>query len=116
MASRATGLTDNPLPQSVPITAPGCQGFVASHAAAALTPLFAALQAAAFAGVPLPAAGALRVVKQSTVRTVLSGDVGGQHVHLKLFRAATLSDRARDRLRGDRGTREARNLLAAAAL
>ncbi len=54
-------------------------------------------------------------VKNSTVRRVLSGQLedGQGHslkVHLKLFRPATLSDRARDALRGSRAAREFENL------
>src|SRR5690606_27616333 len=48
----------------------------------------------------------LAVVKESTVRSVLSGTVGGVAVHLKLYRAVRLSDRARDALSGARGVQE----------
>lgn len=50
------------------------------------------------------------VHKQRTVRTVLVGALTGVPVHVKVFRADTLSDRARDALRGARGEREFRNL------
>ncbi|MCA8966055.1 MAG: hypothetical protein KDC48_14310, partial [Planctomycetes bacterium] len=50
------------------------------------------------------------VHKQRTVRTVLVGALDGVGVHLKVFRADKLSDRARDALRGPRGEREFRNL------
>ncbi len=57
----------------------------------------------------------LRLVKESTVRTVLRGEVGGPgaklHVHTKHFRAGRLSDRARDAARGPRGQREFAHLL-----
>jgi tRNA A-37 threonylcarbamoyl transferase component Bud32 len=61
------------------------------------------------------------VVKRSTVRTVSSGDVvvpggGTRSVHLKLFRAVRLSDRARDAFAGSRSAREFRNLLTARRL
>ena len=56
------------------------------------------------------------VVKERTVRTVLQGMLGGVPVHIKVFRTDTLSDRARDALRGPRGAREQRNLLRARAL
>jgi tRNA A-37 threonylcarbamoyl transferase component Bud32 len=63
---------------------------------------------------------AWNAVKQSTVRTVYRGDVtipggGTENVHLKLFRAVRLSDRARDALTGSRSAREFRNLLEARA-
>ncbi len=97
---------NDPLPQSVAIAAAHCRGVCVASAAQALGPLFGAL----------PATGTLATVKHSTVRTVLRGAFDGVDVHLKLFRAATLSDRARDTLRGGRGSREARNLLLAADL
>lgn len=50
------------------------------------------------------------VHKQRTVRTVLVGALDGVAMHLKVFRADKLSDRARDALRGARGEREFRNL------
>lgn len=52
----------------------------------------------------------LQVDKQRTVRTVLSGELAGVRLHLKVFRADKLSDRARDALRGPRGSREFHNL------
>lgn len=97
---------NDPLPQSVAIHAPRCRGAVVGGVARALQPLFEVL----------PATAGLTVVKHSTVRTVLSGAFDDVHVHLKIHRAITLSDRARDVLRGNRGTREASNLLRAAAL
>lgn len=97
---------NDPLPQSVAIGAAHCRGVVTAAAEQALQPLFLAL----------PGTSSLTTVKQSTVRHVLSGRVGELDVHVKLFRAVTLSDRARDALRGDRGSREARNLLLAARL
>lgn len=52
----------------------------------------------------------LQVCKQSTVRTVLRGELGPAGarlpIHAKLFRAGRLSDRARDAARGPRGQRE----------
>jgi tRNA A-37 threonylcarbamoyl transferase component Bud32 len=62
-----------------------------------------------------PAAG-LQPRKERTVRTVLQGELGGIDVHVKVFRADTLTDRARDVLRGPRGARELHNLLAARGL
>src|SRR5205809_471357 len=54
------------------------------------------------------------LVKQSTVRTVLRGEVGPRGarlpVHVKLYRPGRLSDRARDAAAGARGEVEARNL------
>src|SRR5690349_19851081 len=54
------------------------------------------------------------LVKQSTVRTVLRGEVGPQGarqaVHVKLYRPGRLSDRVRDAASGARGELEARNL------
>lgn len=46
------------------------------------------------------------IVKESTVRTVSRGTIEGVRVYRKLFRAVTLSDRARDALSGSRGMRE----------
>ncbi|MGE3172306.1 MAG: hypothetical protein AB7O97_06740 [Planctomycetota bacterium] len=97
---------NDPLPQSIAIQAPRCRGVVVAGVAEALAPLFAGL----------PDTGALELVKRSTVRSVWRGSFGDVGVHLKVFRPATLSDRARDSLRGDRGTREARNLLHALAI
>ena len=59
-------------------------------------------------------------IKSSRVRTVLSGTIAtedGQRLalHVKLFRPVTLSDRARDALRGSRAAREFSNLQAARA-
>src|SRR5262245_59067956 len=97
---------NDPLPHSVAIAAPQCRGVVAAGVAEALAPLFAAL----------PDTARLQLVKQSRVRTVLRGSFGGVDVHVKLFRTATLSDRAKGSVRGSRGSREARNLLEALAL
>lgn len=97
---------NDPLPQSVAIHAPHCRGVVAGAVADALQPLFRAL----------PETGDLVEIKRSTVRTVLRGNVGGVDLHLKLYRSVTLSDRARDAFRGDRGTHEASNLVHAAQL
>lgn len=97
---------NDPLPQSVAIHAPHCRGVVAGTFADALRPLFDAL----------PSTGSMQEVKRSTVRTVLRGEIGGVDVHLKLYRSVTLSDRARDAFRGDRGTHEAKNLIRAAHL
>lgn len=55
----------------------------------------------------------LEVVKESTVRRVLRGSVDGFDVHVKLYRAVRLSDRARDALGGSRGVKEMRNLIEA---
>ena len=57
-------------------------------------------------------------VKRSTVRSVYRGELTGPSggpvaVHLKLFRAVRLSDRARDAVTGSRSEREFRNLLRA---
>jgi tRNA A-37 threonylcarbamoyl transferase component Bud32 len=56
------------------------------------------------------------VQKQRTVRTVLRGAIDGVPVHVKVFRADTLADRARDAMRGPRGDRELDHLLRARAL
>lgn len=97
---------NDPLPQSVAIAAPNCRGVVVASCERQLQALFAAL----------PATPDLVEVKRSTVRTVLRGTFEGVDVHLKIHRAVTLSDRARDALRGNRGAREANNLLRARAL
>ncbi|MGA0870588.1 MAG: lipopolysaccharide kinase InaA family protein, partial [Planctomycetota bacterium] len=52
----------------------------------------------------------LTEVKTSTVRTVSRGTLGGIEVHLKLYRAVRLSDRARDALSGARGVKEFQHL------
>jgi tRNA A-37 threonylcarbamoyl transferase component Bud32 len=57
-----------------------------------------------------------QVHKQRTVRTVLAGTLGGVPVHIKVFRADTFADHARDLLRGPRGSRECRNLVLARAI
>ena len=59
-------------------------------------------------------------VKKSTVRSVYRGELTGPSgtsvaVHLKLFRAVRLSDRARDAVTGSRSEREFRNLTRASA-
>lgn len=60
------------------------------------------------------AGSGLQVVKQSTVRTVLRGEVGPagarQQVHVKLYRTGRLSDRVRDAATGSRGELEATHL------
>lgn len=58
----------------------------------------------------------LELCKERTVRSVLRGPLGGVDVHVKVFRADTLADRARDKLRRGRGEHEAKNLARAAAL
>jgi tRNA A-37 threonylcarbamoyl transferase component Bud32 len=55
-------------------------------------------------------------IKERSVRSVLRGQLGEIAVHLKVFRADKLSDRARDVLRGPRGERELHNLLRARSL
>ncbi|MEI6130579.1 MAG: lipopolysaccharide kinase InaA family protein [Planctomycetota bacterium] len=97
---------NGPLPQSKTFVLGACRGTVAGPLAESLPPALARL----------PHAAGFAVVKQSTVRTVLSGNAGGTDVHIKLFRSGSLSDRARDAMRGDRGLRESKHLLAAAAL
>ncbi|HEX6813745.1 MAG TPA: lipopolysaccharide kinase InaA family protein [Planctomycetota bacterium] len=59
--------------------------------------------------------GLLRT-KERTVRSVFAGELASVPVHIKVFRADTFSDRARDALRGARGDRELRNLLRAKAV
>lgn len=59
--------------------------------------------------------GFLRI-KERSVRSVLRGQLGAVAVHIKVFRADKLSDRARDALRGPRGERELQNLLRAQGL
>ncbi|MCR9246457.1 MAG: lipopolysaccharide kinase InaA family protein [bacterium] len=58
----------------------------------------------------------LRRIKERTVRSVFEGQLGDHAVHIKVFRANKLSDRARDALRGEPGEREARNLARAREL
>ena len=97
---------NGPLPQSATFAYGSCRGEVRHAFAEPLAALLA----------QLPDRANLAIVKQSTVRTVLLGTFGGICVHVKLYRSGTLSDRARDAMRGERGQREARNLLAAAGL
>jgi len=49
-------------------------------------------------------------IKERTVRSVFTGTLDGVPVHVKVFRADTLADRARDAVREPRGEREVRNL------
>lgn len=58
----------------------------------------------------------LQRIKERTVRSVFRGRLGAAAVHVKVFRADKLSDRARDALRGERGAREAAHLLRAREL
>jgi tRNA A-37 threonylcarbamoyl transferase component Bud32 len=55
-------------------------------------------------------------IKERTVRSVFRGRLGGVPVHVKVFRADKLADRARDAVRTPRGEREAANLLKARVL
>lgn len=55
-------------------------------------------------------------IKERTVRSVFEGRLGDVAVHIKVFRANKLSDRARDALRGEPGEREAKNLARARQL
>ncbi len=57
----------------------------------------------------------LEEIKRSKVRTILAGTIpdgkgGSLAIHVKLFRAVRLSDRARDLLQGSRATKELDNL------
>lgn len=58
-------------------------------------------------------AAAWELIKESKVRTVRRGVLGGGRVFWKTFRPVRLSDRARDRLDGARGVKELENLLEA---
>ncbi len=58
----------------------------------------------------------LELQKERTVRSVLRGELAGVPVHVKVFRADTLADRARDAVRRGKGEREAANLAAARAM
>lgn len=58
----------------------------------------------------------LRRTKERTVRSVFAGELGSVPVHVKVFRADTFADRARDAVRGPRGERELQNLLHAKTL
>src|SRR5436309_6522587 len=106
MVKQGSAPGNDPLPHSVAIRAAHCRGTVATAMAEVLQPLFTLL----------PGGRGLELVKRTTVRTVLRGNVGGMGVYVKLFRHGALSDRARDALRGGRGEGEARNLLAATRL
>ena len=54
-------------------------------------------------------------IKERTVRSVFTGSLAGVPVHVKVFRAHTLADRARDTVLQARGEREFVNLGAARA-
>jgi tRNA A-37 threonylcarbamoyl transferase component Bud32 len=56
------------------------------------------------------------LVKERTVRRVLRGRLDGVAVYVKVFRPHSFADRARDHVRGGRGTREARHLALARSL
>ncbi len=58
----------------------------------------------------------LSLVKLRTVRAVFAGTLDAVPVHVKVFRAGRLSDRARDALRGPRGDREFEQLARLRAL
>ena len=91
------------------ITTSQCTGRVVESLHAALTALLAAGDPSTWPG--------FTTVKKSLVRTILAGEIAGPQarpVHVKLFRAVRLSDRARDALLGSRGEKEMANLLAAA--
>jgi len=98
-----------PLPHSATIV----QGRARAEAAA---PVAKALQALLAHDVAAWSGLGFDVVKERSVRTVLRGPLAGIAVHIKVFRADKLSDRARDVLRGPRGEREVANLLRATAL
>jgi tRNA A-37 threonylcarbamoyl transferase component Bud32 len=89
---------NDPPPQFAMVANGGLRAQVVPALAEALTALLA---------LPIadwPARG-FTVVKSRTVRLVLRGELAGTPCHLKVYRAHTLADRARDRLRGPRGQR-----------
>ena len=87
------------------ITTPQCTGRVVASFRAALETLLAGGEPSEWES--------FEPIKTSKVRTILKGEIAGVPVHLKLFRAVRLSDRARDALAGSRGEREMSNLLEA---
>ncbi len=95
---------NDPLPHSVALQ---CGRARAASAAGIAAPLRALLQH----DVASWDAHGLFCVKERTVRSVFQGALAGVPVHIKVFRADTLADRARDTMRGPRGERELRNLL-----
>ncbi|MEM7204595.1 MAG: lipopolysaccharide kinase InaA family protein [Planctomycetota bacterium] len=90
----------------VHVDGPGLQCLVDANAADALGPWLKRGDPEAWPG--------LREVKASRVRRVLQAELaaaaGPLQVHLKLYRAVRLSDRARDALAGSRAAREFHNL------
>ena len=109
MVPQAAAQGNDPLPQSTAVA-------VGRAHARAAPPLAAALRDLLAADVEHWPARGLLPIKQRTVRTVLRGELGGLPVHVKVFRADTFTDHARDLLRGPRGARECSNLQRARAL
>lgn len=96
---------NDPPPQFASVANGGVRAQVVPALAEALTALLA---------VPVGAwaAHGFAVVKARTVRLVLRGELAGVPCHVKVYRAHTLADRARDHLRGPRGQREFERLVA----
>lgn len=109
MVPQGPSPSNAPLPQSVELQALPAHARAAPEIAGELLDLL---------GLPLAEWGrhGFAPTKERTVRTVLRGTLAGVPVHLKVFRADTLSDRARDALRGPRGAREHDSLARARAL
>lgn len=96
----------------VEIAGPGFSCRVAADFADVLGPLLEESSPDAWSG--------LEEIKSSTVRRILRGELSAPAgvsvpVHLKLYRAAQLSDRARDAVRGSKSAREFANLREARA-
>ncbi len=100
---------NDPLPHSVVVTS----GRATATAVPAIAP---ALQQLLADDVATWARHGLVAIKQRTVRTVYRGELGGEPVHVKVFRADTLADHVRDLVRADRGRREVQNLVHAREL
>lgn len=102
---RPTSSNDS-LPQSVAVVNGRARAVASPTIAAAVQHLLAS-------DVASWDAQGLSRIKERTVRSVFSGTLAGVPVHVKVFRADTLADRARDAVRQPRGEREVKNLLVA---
>ncbi|MFM1872268.1 MAG: hypothetical protein RL398_1690 [Planctomycetota bacterium] len=99
---------NDPPPQSEPLKRIEVGGAIAL----AVPGLREAVAAMLAADVPPWRLPGFEVIKERTVRTVACGLLGAERVHLKVYRADRWLDRARDALRGPRGTREFERLAA----
>lgn len=102
MVPQRTSASNDPSPQSEPLARVEAGGATA-FAVPGLQPAVLAMLTSDGAPWALPG---FAVIKERTVRTVAHGPLGGERVHLKVYRADRWLDRARDAVRGPRGARE----------